>query len=285
MTDSNMGIINWLNTEDERRDAAVLLMPRLDYESQLIAVVGLLDSHRQAEKKIEARIKKMESLARRTPGEHAVDMWIEKVHQSIYQDAAHSMAAVGMIAPLIESVFDHTFQEIGRLAIGLPPLTTHYRLQNVKRETWDCHWVLNKDGKWSPSLVKGMVQLLDAIDLKAHLPEALAEKLAPTLSALFAYRNKMFHCGFEWPVKEREKFQAELSASGWPTDWFSKSETDNRPWMFYMSQTFIDHCLTMSGEIIGAIGGFCLERANDGSLPVGGSEPMPAWMKEIEDLS
>ena len=76
-----------------------------------------------------------------------------------------------------------------------------------------------------------------------------------------------------------------MAASGWAADWFSKSETDNRPWMFYMSQTFIDHCLTMSGEIIGAIGGFCLERANDGSLPVGGSESMPAWMKEIEDLS
>ena len=202
MTDSNMGIINWLNTEDERRDAAVLLMPRLDYESRLIAVVGLLDSHRQAEKKIEARIKKMESLARRTPGEHAVYMWIEKVHQSIYQDAAHSMAAVGMIAPLIESVFDHTFQEIGRLAIGLPPLTTHYRLQTVKRETWDCRLVLNKDGKWSPSLVQGVVQLLDAIDLKAHLPEALAEKLAPTLSfpppALRTRRADFRHRALQW---------------------------------------------------------------------------------------
>ena len=279
-----MEIINWLNTADERRDVAGLLMPRLDYESQLIAIMGLLTSHRQAEKEITARIKELAGMARHTPGEHAVDVWIEKVYQSSYQGAAHSMAAVGMTAPLIESVFDHTFQEIGRLTIELPPLTKHYRLQEVTKKTWDCRWVLNKDGKWSKNLAKGMVQLVDTIGLKAHLSEALAGALEPTLSALFAYRNRMFHCGFEWPVKEREKFQAELSTSGWPAEWFSKAMTGNRPWIFYMSQTFIDHCLTMSGEIVSAIGGFCLEHAKDGSLPVGGAEPMPAWMKDMKDV-
>ena len=75
----------------------------------------------------------MESLARRTPGEHAVNMWIEKVHQSIYQGAAHSMAAVGMIAPLVESVFGHTISR--DRTFNNRTAATDYALQAARRET------------------------------------------------------------------------------------------------------------------------------------------------------
>ena len=41
------------------------------------------------------------------------------------------------------------------------------------------------------------------VDKVKYLPD----DLEPTLSALFAYRNAMFHSGFEWPRKELERFE------------------------------------------------------------------------------
>ena len=272
---NSVGFAECMNTNEERRDAAVLLMPSLDYESQLIAITGMLNSHRQAEEDITAQIKRIERVTRRT--EHTVDAWIEKLHQSSYQGAAHSMAAVGMVAPLIESMFDHAYREIGCLTKGLPPLTKHHRLHKRVRKTWDCHCVLSGKGKWSNDLVKGIVQLADAVGLEEHLPRALE----PTLSALIAYRNKMFHCGFEWPIDERKKFETLASKEKWPTGWFSESRSGTDPWMFYMSEKFIDQCLTISCQIITGIGGFCLDALKDGRLPIGPSEPMPGWMRDL----
>ena len=53
--------------------------------------------------------------------------------------------------------------------------------------------------------------------------------LEATLAVLFAYRNKMLHLGFEWPSRELERFEEQLESSRWPTDWFSKATSDDRP--------------------------------------------------------
>ena len=34
---------------------------------------------------------------------------VDHLHQSVFQDAAHSMAAVGMLAPFVESLFKQAF--------------------------------------------------------------------------------------------------------------------------------------------------------------------------------
>ena len=64
--------------------------------------------------------------------------------------------------------------------------------------------------------MNGILQLLDAIDMADHMPD----DLRPMLSALFEYRNKMFHLGLEWPLEERQRFDKRLSK--WPREWFSK---------------------------------------------------------------
>ena len=53
----------------------------------------------------------------------------------------------------------------------------------------------------------------------------------------------MFHCGFEWPREELERFEKQLNESCWPSDWFLKATSNDKPWMFYMSPKFIAHCL------------------------------------------
>ncbi len=68
-----------------------------------------------ADEVLSDRIDKVGELAIQTRGtanERAVDEWVRLVRDSCQQDAAHSMAAVGMIAPFIESVFGYAFPEI-----------------------------------------------------------------------------------------------------------------------------------------------------------------------------
>ena len=83
---------------------------------------------------------------------------------------------------------------------------------------------------------------------------------APTIKALFLYRNRMFHLGFEWPPKARENFAKTVRESEWPTDWFGKATIDDQPWMFYMSKTFIAHCLTSIEQIAIGINEFRFEQ-------------------------
>ena len=267
------GIVERLQAYDEEQDAACLLMPHLDYESQLMAIVELLNHQREAKKKIAARITKLDALSERTGGEHLVDLWVEHVHQSVFQDAAYSMAAVGMIAPFIESMFGQAFQGIERgVAAATPIPIEHVRWHQSAKDQWNCRYVW-KNGRRHTDLVRGIVQLADATGLLAYLPKDVVN----TLSALFEYRNKMFHFGFEWPIEERIRF--EKHRSGWPRTWFSMSTSDEKPWIFYMSSEFICHGLVTALAIIGGIGKFCTERCytlDDGiSLGISMSESRP----------
>ena len=102
------------------RHLAGIVLGDLDYDSQLRAIHGLLRAHKDRESALNAEIEKAAADARRLSGirnEQAVSDWVELLHASVYQDAAHSMSAVGMIAPFVESVFGHGLRGIGeRLA-------------------------------------------------------------------------------------------------------------------------------------------------------------------------
>jgi hypothetical protein len=91
--------------------------------------------------------------------------------------------------------------------------------------------------------------LAEATGPISHLPN----DLEPTLQARFGYRNKMFHKGFEWPVKERTNFERRIPEEGWPPEWFAEATTDEAPWIFYLTDTFIDHCLSID-QIIEGLG-------------------------------
>jgi hypothetical protein len=77
------------------------------YIAQIGAARELLKRQREADRLLEDKIKEADDFARRTTGiinQQAIDDYIDHVHASIYQDAAHSMAALGMLAPLIDRV-------------------------------------------------------------------------------------------------------------------------------------------------------------------------------------
>ena len=245
-------------------DAACLALPDLDYDSQLVAIRRLLTRQGKANKELAAEIKKIETSAAQLSGirnQWAVDEWADHMHYSVYQDAAHSMAAVGMIAPFVESVFYQAFQNIGHEMTkdGSPP-SNHARWKQAAEDQWDCNFVW-AGGHRRKDLVKGIMQLVDAVDMARYIPN----DLEPTLSALFEYRNKMFHHGFEWPLQERHRFDKRLNESGWPADWFSKATSGEESWIFYMSPAFVEHCLVRTKQIITGLGGFCNNRFLDTS--------------------
>ena len=225
----------------------------LDLDAQLGAIRTLLERHRAADADLAQGIKRLEETARAATGfanELAVDEWLDSMHRSVYQDAAHSLAAVGMLAPLLESILVHSFAslraEFGSVLRMAPP-----RLAAPKERCWDCHWHVSEGGKWKKGIVHGTLQLSETIGLAPYLPALTRE----TLSALFAYRSKNFHLGLEWPADERSDFAARIEREQW-TQWFRMATTDNKPWLIYMSSPFVDHCLDFTGRLLDGLGAF-----------------------------
>jgi len=103
-----------------------------------------------------------------------------------------AMSAVGVLAPLIESIFYQSFEGLRRkfLEPDKVVFSAHERWQWSSTAQWDCHFVWGKKGA-RRDIVKGIIQLGEATGLSPHLPA----DLMPTLQALFEYRNKMFHNG------------------------------------------------------------------------------------------
>lgn len=248
------------------RDMASLILPDLDYESQLIAISDLLRQNQGADERNTARIAEVYALARRTTGtrdQRAVDEWVDLLQGSTYQSAAHSMAAVGMLAPLIESLFYQAFQGIrARFYEAEFMPAGHVRRGMLKTaEFWDCHFVFKatRQSKCQKDLVPGIMELADAVKLTGHLPRGLRETLEP----LFRYRNKMFHFGFEWPPKECEAFRTEIAKNGWG-GLFSSATRSDVPFIFYMTDDLINRAFDLVHELLDAFGTYCKAQRETG---------------------
>jgi hypothetical protein len=250
-----------LGYEDDTQieDWASGLLEHMSYDYQLMAVHAMIQLCRKDNNDHSEAIKRADDAVRRFRGaERAIDEWCDLVHQSGFLGAAHSMAVVGMLAPLIESIFHRVFATIRKEFADERPFSAHSRWSVGADLEWDYHLEFS-NGSSRRNVVAGIFQLSDAVGLTKHLPS----DLKPTLEALFAYRNKMFHCGFEWPPEERAKFAKLISEKQW-NDWFKTFDVGNdkgfEPWVFYLSDSFVDHCLERVGQIVTGTAMFAEER-------------------------
>jgi hypothetical protein len=248
-------------SEFDDRFIASFILGSPDYEAQLYAIRNLLRRHSRADQKLSHEIEKIDAFARRASGivsEHAVDEWVDHLEQSVFQSAAHSMGAVGMLAPFIESLFKQAFIGIRERFVDVSHAQKeHARWTMPTKKQWDCRYPSRSPKR--ANLVEGIMELAGAIGLLIDLPPDLRK----TLSALFAYRNKMFHQGFEWPESQRTCFGQRIEAEGWE-DWFSQATTDGEPWIFYLNDKFINHCLNTVEQILIGLGAFV--RRNERTL-------------------
>lgn len=232
------------------REWGYLFFEEIDLEAQLLAVRSVLARNREADAELARDIKKLETEARAVDEEHAwivEDMWVGQLEHSVYLDAANSMAAVGMLAPMFEAVFTGLFRALGRSAAE--GATRSKRASQADGDYWDPHVYFGDDGR-RDDLVGGIVQLSKDTGLKSLLPA----DYAAVLKALFAYRNAMFHNGFEWPEERKAAFAKFLKNQKLPEAWFSMSTRRDEPWIYYMSPDFVDRCLLLVEELLVAVG-------------------------------
>jgi len=235
------------------RDLGFFLFDFPDYDAQLAAIRGMVRLRKQADVEFDRELKEIEEFAKRANGranEQAVDEWVDHLHGSVYQDAAHSMAAVGMLAPFFESLFTQGFLGIERrLRERGVKLTPHKRWTLPPKKRWDCHYVSSSK---RPNLVAGIFELAKLTDLAPNLPP----HLNPTLNALFGYRNENFHNGFEWPPAKRAAFEKRITDKKWNSHWFDRSTSGGEPWIIYMTHDFVAHCLTTIDQVLEGFGAF-----------------------------
>jgi hypothetical protein len=235
-----------------------IILPNLDYESQLESIKSLLNSHKKADEVVSKDIGGLTELIKNYIQQHD-GLYLQylheersgKIHLSIYQSAAHCLASVGMLAPFVESLFFQGFNGIRKIFFNMnKPINSNARWAFSEKKTWDCHYVWS-NSKRRKDLVKGIMQLAEAIELDQYLPE----NLELMLTVLFSYRNKILHHGFEWPLEERQKYSKRIEDEKWPTNWFNFATSGDEPWIIYLSDEFVEHCL----EIIDStINGFSL---------------------------
>lgn len=167
-------------------------------------------------------------------------------------DSAHSMSAVGMLAPFIESLFVAIFEGLRKRQVSDAGDT---RRQRADDQFWNPQVFFDKDVP-KTNLVKGIEQLAVSCGLHPHLPEGYEK----TLAALFAYRNNMLHNGFEWPADTISKFSSRIASEKWPETWFTSADRGGKPWLYYMSPDFCAHCVELIDGIIDGTGRYLKER-------------------------
>lgn len=235
------------------RDYAHFYFQDVDLDAQLLAIRAALGRQARADAALADDITALAAraeAARDAAGDRLVGMWTDELHGSVYQDAAHSAAAVGMLAPLVESVFLTIFRGIERM--GVDKLGEPGRGERAGRagtEFWNGKLYFAKAGP-REDLPLGIVQLAKASGLADHLPDDYPK----VVQALFLYRNRMLHSGFEWPVGDRAKFARGIAEQTFPDDWFAGATTNGEPWIFYMSEMLIARVLALVDEVLVAAG-------------------------------
>nr|WP_314444422.1 hypothetical protein [uncultured Sphingomonas sp.] len=229
-------------------DYAHFFFSEYDLEAQLIAIHGFLQRSQEREEQEADEIRALAKRAEEIGSEHLVGMYTDSVHASVYSDAAHSAAAVGMLAPFVENLFTGIFRGIGEEEgdyLGRDKDTKRSMLSRA--HFWNPHFAFTSS-EVKTNLVDGIMQLADAAKLTPRLPPDTRK----VLEALFEYRNGMLHNGFEWPPERREKFAERIR--NWDPSWFICAQSGGKPWVWYMSDVFIARILSFIDEVIEGAG-------------------------------
>ena len=251
---------------------------RKDYNMQIAVINGVLHSNRQSESRISDEIATIENRLQQEYPKGSMTNYMETLDaiESLeaerallltinqLQMIAHSAAAVGLIAPLFESLLKSAFR-IFEEEIGDSPFRKDVDACWRSAERWDWdpgyYW---KNGKRQKDLVEGTLQIARSIGFVKHLPP----NLKTTLTAIFSHRNEMLHVGLEGDDKQ-DQFKNWLARSG-RQKWFHETrKIDDRGEInkrYYMSKEFTDHCLQTARSVVVGIGHYLqqlrLDKAN-----------------------
>ncbi|MGD9863405.1 MAG: hypothetical protein AB7S99_09350 [Pseudodonghicola sp.] len=219
---------------------------------QLNAIKELLQRNHQAAEASRIKFDELRQQLNATPDDEQLNrLHDDRFWSRVFMDSAHSMSAVGMLAPFMESLFVAIFAGLRRWQVED---MGDVRRQRADDQFWNPQIYFEKDMP-KTNLVKGIQQLAGSCGLQPFLP-AEYEK---TLAALFAYRNNMFHNGFLWSAETISKFSNRVASEKWPDAWFASVDKGGKPWLYYMSPEFCDHCIRLIDEIMDGTGRYLKE--------------------------
>lgn len=212
----------------------------INFIGQLDAINSLLKNNSQEYQKLKKRIDDADSR----------DDLAELIEKSIYISSAHSMAAVGMLAPFTESLFCTFFKNVGEYYNNYNLCLPVGDRSKLKNNIWNCKYFLNQGGEQKAGIAKGISQLADYLEMTSSWPDP--DSLKIRLEALFSFRNSMFHNGIEWPDNELKEFKQKID--NWPPYLFEKATKEEEPYFYFMSERFISECLLDIDPILESIG-------------------------------
>lgn len=256
-----------LSTFDlDEGDYLYKLLDVIDFEPQLQAIMVALHRNKAAGAKYSEGIKESEQWLRKNSGphhDHYVDQHVDLLHMGVFYDAATSMAAIGMVAPMLESIFSEVFFSLGDRYGQHPSLRPdHHRWARAdaagSNNHWDCQKHFNNENKEKSDIISGIMQLSKACGLSKFI----SSENQNFIRAMFYYRNYMFHNGFEWPLDKREEFNVLLSDHKLDK-YFSNSITDGKPWIFYIDDNTIENIPNTMKEITGSLAKFAMSLPRD----------------------
>jgi len=246
------------------RDHILTLIDNVEWDSQLRAIRLFIDRNREARENFSAYIKQNEDEVEAYTGphhDHYVDQHVDLLHETVYRDAAESMAAIGMIAPMVESILCQALAALGKMYQEKkisPP--AHKRWTRADQANcpwelrWNCQFHLNDKNEAKNNIPLGFPQLAEACGLAQHL----SSDFLTWFKAMFNYRNFMFHGGFEWSVGNRQKFMEMIEKEGWQ-QFFTCSTYGGEPWIYYLSNETIDGMPDRVGTMLDELGQFAKE--------------------------
>ncbi|MBY3097541.1 hypothetical protein [Rhizobium laguerreae] len=239
------------------RDYLHTLVHDIDWQSQLLAVRLMIFRNRQAGEAFSKAIKDDAAEVEAYDGphhDHWVNQHVDMIHESVYHDAAESMAAIGMIAPLVESTLGQSLAALGDM-YGRKNINPgdHKRWKRAENHEarWNCQFYFDSEKKAKNNIILGLPQLAGA----CGLDKFLSQDFLNWFEAMFMYRNFMFHGGFEWTIERRESFEKQIEKKGWDRV-FTCSTTNHRPWIYYIKDEAIVALPTMVEDMLDSLGRF-----------------------------
>lgn len=248
-----------LSFEDlmEDRDYLFRLANTIDWDAQLEAIRGVLHRNQMASAAVSANIDELRHEAQTYRGpyhERIVDEHVDAMFRSAYSEAANSMAAIGIIVPMLESTYSQSLQSLGEMYVtkGMaPPAHPRWDRAGQHQHRWNCQVYFDREGEARRDIIRGIRQISAATGLAAYV----SAETSNWIDAMRTYRNKMFHGGFEWSLAQRDQFQAQIAERQWD-GLFQSATTDRKPWIFYLRDEVIAEMPLQMGRILDAMGRF-----------------------------
>lgn len=213
-----------------------------DLLSHLQAVVGLSSAISDWNKQFSKRADEASEYAMRPDAD--MDAVIAAYDDFGYAEMAKSLSIITTTAAFLESTFKLCLPKMEFCFDGNLQLN-HPRVLNVPK-----FWDPREPKRDGTGIAQRITDTLEA----AQLLKYFGQDLPLRMTAVFSYRNAMIHGGFEWDVRDREKFATRIKSEGWDS-WFSISTIDDKPWYFTMTGQFQRDCLDLCHRAVYAFEG------------------------------